>query len=372
MKSEGFLDDKERESLKEKGLTLAIGTLERLYEDNFEIYKAFALATSEVFLSYVSADQKGASERPSNLIYKIKKIFVKLKEQSDIIKKESRITNQDVSLEELTGKLRELKEGYEIEPVWISLYHYYMQNKETKEKLKKALSALEYTNLTSSLQQETSKKLYGDVLNVSVSKLEQYRSCPFSFFLKYGLKLSEKNNFKIQAIDTGSFMHEVIDAFFKQIKEYDIKAIEEEEYARIIEDIIEEKLSLNKNYIFTSTKKFNSLTNRLKKVMIKSIKYIMEGLKQSKFELLETEVEFCVGTDLSDEPDSPRMQITGKIDRVDLAKNEDGTYLRIIDYKSSIKNIDLNEVLYGVQLQLLTYLDIMCGEDKTPARSIVF
>lgn len=61
------------------------------------------------------------------------------------------------------------------------------------------------------------KKLYGETLHTTISRLERYRSCPFSFYLEYGLKLKEKKSLKLQAIDTGSFMHEVIDEFFEEI-----------------------------------------------------------------------------------------------------------------------------------------------------------
>ena len=67
------------------------------------------------------------------------------------------------------------------------------------------------------------------------------------------------------------------------------------------------------------------------------------------------------------------VEISGKIDRIDTAQNEDGKYLRIIDYKSSIKNIDLNEVYAGLQIQLLTYLDAVCKEeDIMPAGVLYF
>ena len=68
-----------------------------------------------------------------------------------------------------------------------------------------------------------------------------------------------------------------------------------------------------------------------------------------------------------------KLEIEGKIDRADIAKAKDGTYLRIIDYKSSVKNLDLNEIEYGIQLQLFTYLDAMCKqEDYLPAGVLYF
>ena len=142
-------------------------------------------------------------------------------------------------------------------------------------------------------------------------------------------------------------MHEVIDEFFETVK--NIKTIGEQEIKEIVNRIIEEKLSLSKNYIFTSTPKFVVLTNRLKKVILQSIKYIAQQMKNSDFEIAGNEIEFKRKID--------NVEITGKIDRIDTAQNEQGKYIRIIDYKSSEKNIDLNELEAGTQIQLLTYLD---------------
>ena len=98
---------------------------------------------------------------------------------------------------------------------------------------------------------------------------------------------------------------------------------------------------------------------------------------QSRFEVLGTELEF--GEKGKYKPikltldNGKRVEIIGKIDRIDTAQNEDGKYLRIIDYKSSIKNIDLNEVYAGLQIQLLTYLDASCKEeDLMPAGILYF
>lgn len=77
------------------------------------------------------------------------------------------------------------------------------------------MKALNYTNEPDKINEELIEKLYGNTLKTSISKLEQYKSCPFSYHLKYGLKLSDRNELKIEAIDTGTFMHDVIDEFLK-------------------------------------------------------------------------------------------------------------------------------------------------------------
>ena len=178
----------------------------------------------------------------------------------------------------------------------------------------------------------------------------------------------------MQAMDTGNFMHEVIDAFFEKIDKMglDLKIIEDTEVKSIVNSIIDELLSSYKYYILSSTAKFKVLTRRLKKVVYESIEYIVYSMRNSKFEVLGHEIEFSNNGKYKpiviEMQDGKKIEITGKIDRVDIGTYEDKKYVRIIDYKSSIKNIDINQVEAGLQIQLITYLDaISIAEDFLPS-----
>ena len=378
-KAEGFLNDDDREKIKQNGVELAKGTIDRIYEDNFNIYKAFTTAEERIFLSYSSSDMEGKSLRPSVLVSRIKKIFEGLKETSDVIYRKSEISTKENTFKELLINLREFRDGNEIDTKWFDVYNLYNESEEWNEKLASAVKALNYTNTAEKIKKENVEKMYGSTLKTSVSKLEQYSGCPFSYYLKYGLKLNDKETFNVEAVDTGSFMHDVIDNFFGIIEERNInlKEITDEELEKIVAEIVSEKLKLDRNYIFTTTSKYKVLSNRLQKVVTMSVKYIVQSLKQSEFEVFGHELEF--GGDGQYKPitviteDGKKVEITGKIDRVDIMKNPDGTYVRIIDYKSSVKNIDLNQVASGLQLQLLTYLNETCKvEDFIPAGVLYF
>ncbi len=378
-KNEGFFNDKDRQFLKDNGVELARNTVESLYEDNFNIYKAFTTAEEKLFLSYSSSNSEGGTLRGSILISKMKKIFPKLEEQSDIIERNSEILIENTTFDELLNKLGEYRDTGEIEDKWVEVYNYYNNDDEWKYKLQRAMEALLYNNKPDRISKQNIDKMYGNVLRTSVSRLEQFQSCHFAYFLKYGLKLSEKDNFKINPIDTGTFMHDVIDEFFNNIKvkSYNIKDLNDNQITELVEEIVEQKLGLNKNYIFSSSPKYKSLSNRLKKVITKSMKYIVESLKYSKFEVLGNEVEFKEGKNYApitmELDNGQKVEITGKIDRIDIAKLDGENYVRIIDYKSSVKNIDLNQVYAGLQLQLITYLDAVCeNEDLLPAGVLYF
>jgi len=380
-KDEGFFNDSDRENLKENGLEIAKGTIENLYEENFNIYKAFSTAEEKLFLSYASTDSDGKSLRPSVMIMKIKKIFPKLEEQSDIINKNYEIINSKVTYEELLENIYKLQNDEKIEPIWYMVYKYFKQQNDWKTKLQNDLQGLLYTNNPKDISKDVVEKLYGNTLNTSVSRLEKYSNCPFSYYLQYGLNLKEKEELKIQSFNTGSFMHETIDSFFQYVKQEDIKLphlLEDEELIeKIVSKIIEEELELGKNIVFTATAKYRILVRRLKKIVTKALKFIIEGLVYSEFDITGTEVEFGKKGEykpiILNLEDGKRVEITGKIDRIDTAQDENGKYLRIIDYKSSAKNIDLNQVYAGMQIQLLTYLDAVCKqEDLMPAGILYF
>lgn len=378
-KDEGFFNDLDREELKQDGIELAKGTLEQLYEDNFNIYKAFTTAENQLYLSYVSTDSESKSLRPSMLINKIKKMFPKLIEKSDVINKEYDLFNKEVTYEELIENIDKIRSGESIDKIWYEIYNYYKSQNEWKEKLFEDLEGLRYSNLPNQIKKANIDKLYGNKLNTSVSQLERYRSCPFSYYLQYGLKLKEKEELKIQSFNTGSFMHETIDEFFEYVREEQIllTQIEEEQIKEIVSQIIDKNLNLSKNYIFTATAKYKVLVKRLKRIVSKALKYIIETLIYSDFDIEGTEIEFNkkgkyppIVLELDN---GKKVEITGKIDRIDTADSDDGKYLRIIDYKSSSKNIDLNEVYAGLQIQLLTYTDAICkAEDIMPAGVFYF
>lgn len=378
-KEEGFFNDADRAYLKENGLELAKGTLEQLYEEKFNIYKAFTTATHQIHLSYVSLDANGKALRPSILINQIKKMYPKLEEESDTVSKKYEIMNLAVTYEELIQNIANLKKGENIENIWYEIYKYYKMQNDWNEKLQNDLNGLRYSNLPQKIQQENIDKLYGNTLNTSISRLEKYRSCAFSYFLQYGLKLKEKEQLKVQSFNTGSFMHETIDSFFEYVKDENISLaeIEEEQILEIVSKIMDESLSLSKNVIFTATAKYKVLVRRLKRIVSKALRYIIDTIIYSDFSIQGTEIEF--GKKGEYKPiiltleDGKKIEITGKIDRIDTANSSDGKYLRIIDYKSSAKNIDLNEVYAGLQIQLLTYTDAICRqEDILPAGIFYF
>ena len=369
-KEEGFLNDNDRHILNDMGLELANDSIGNLFEEQFSIYKAFSTAEEEIYISYPLTDKAGEALRPSNLIAKVKKVFPKIKELNET---EICIANKKMVFDELLNRMQG-----QVDSRWKTIYEILKEDEEWNSRLESALMGKDDTNIPQKINEKNIKKLYGNVFNTSVSKLEQYRQCPFSFHLKYGLKLKEEKEFNIKTIDTGSFMHETIASFFDMLEENGInyKELNDEQIKTYVMKIITDELALSKNQIFQSSPKFQSLTRRLSKVITKAIKYVIEQLKYSDFEIAGSEIEFSNKS--SFEPiklkleTGEQIEVTGKIDRIDIAKTESGKYLRIIDYKSSFRNVDLDEAIAGLQIQLLTYLDEATEVEKAIPAGIFY
>ena len=374
-KQEGYLNDNYRIELEKAGIQIAKNSIDSLFEEQFNIYRTLTTPEEKLILSYSASDKEGKSIRPSILIKKLKRLFPSLVEESDVIERISQKTNFKATFEEALNVYKEYLEGKEISEEWENILRYFYL-KDSK-RFKRAISGIYYTNKAEDISKDNIEKLYGYKLNTSVSKLESYRRCPFSFHLTYGLKLKEKDELKVNALDTGSFMHEVIDMFFKEIDDtgVNLKEIDDELIKRIVTKIMNELLQTSRYYIFTSSAKFRLLARRLRKVIYQSIVYIVYSLKYSDYSILGHEIEFSRTGNykpINLEVDGKQIEITGKIDRVDKAKLSDTQYVRIIDYKSSYKDIDMNQVLSGLQIQLITYIDAMCEQTDFEASGMLY
>ena len=156
------------------------------------------------------------------------------------------------------------------------------------------MKGMMYSALPEDIHQENMDRLYGDQIQTSVSKLEQYASCAFSYYLTYALRLKEQEEAKVQAMDTGSFLHELIDRFLEYVQEEKIqlKEIDEKQIEKMVKELVAEKLKLEKNYIFTVNKKYQFLVVRLTKLLRTALFHIIESLRDSNFEILGNEIEF--------------------------------------------------------------------------------
>lgn len=371
-KDEGILSDRDRDLLKENGIELSSSTRAKVFEEQYMVYTALTLASDYLMISYPMADFEGKSLRASIVIPRLKRIFPKLIEESDLFNlkeksdKYSKVTAPIPTFNELILALRRNYENEDVEDYWKDVYCWYKDKEEFYNKSGNILEGLKYSNDGEVVAREKLKKLYSikdGRLLFSVSRLENYAECPFSYFIKYGLKARDRKVYEFSAPDLGSFMHEILDEFTNKVKRERISwsELNSERCRNIVSDLIEKKLIEDSNSILNSSKKYKYFTNRFKRVIAKSVSVLAEQMRKGQFEIFSNEFQFGNlrdGAPIKLElPSGEEVYLTGRIDRIDSLDIHGNTYIRVIDYKSGSKKFDLNELYYGLQIQLLVYLD---------------
>jgi len=370
-KEEGILSDRDRNILREKGVELAPDTKTQVFEEQFLVYTTLTTACNYLMLTYPMADVEGKALRPSVIISRMKKIFPKLIEESQITEsleaeaKIELITAPEPTFNQLISAVRRDHEGEQVEEIWSEVYKWYDSKREWKIKTSRILKGLQYSNIVEKVDSEKVRDLYGRPLSFSVSRLEQYSQCPFAYFVKYGLKAKDRKVYEFSSPDLGSFIHGILDKFADliRIEKLQWKDITREWSRKTISDLVDAELSRQSNSILNSSSRYKYMTDRLKRILTRSVNIMTEHVKRSDFDTLANELVFGKGGDLPpiklSLPSGEEIQLIGRIDRVDSADLESGTYFRVIDYKTGQKSFSLSDVYYGLQLQLLVYLDAL-------------
>lgn len=227
-----------------------------------------------------------------------------------------------------------------IEPYWSEVYEWFKNNGEFKDKVKNIFKGLSYSNIGDKVPRNKLRKLYQNDLEklvFSVSKLEKYAECPFSYFVQYGLKAKNRKVYEFTPPDLGSFVHEMLDSFTNKVREDGIlwSDLSNEKCKEIISSLIDKKLMDESNSILNSTKKFKYLAQRFKRVISKSVSVIASQIGKGEFEVFKTEFDF--GSYSSGEAitlnlnDNEKVYLQGRIDRIDKLDLDGETYIRIID-----------------------------------------
>jgi ATP-dependent helicase/nuclease subunit B len=375
--SQGLLSDQERELLLNSGLKLAPTDQRSLFDEQYLIYLGLTRASEYLWLSYSLADQEGNALTPSTLIKELKEILPDLEEtvcplEPGVGDELSFIAHPIRAFTYLTSQLREVKTGQELRPIWRDVYNWALSHARPASAI--VVGGLFHQNQETSLQPATRVGLYGTRLRVSVTRIEQFRACPFAHFVRYGLAVRERETAKLQPLDLGQFFHAALKNFVERLLStgLDWTALTLADCQPIIEEIIEQLVPQLKNEIMLGSQRQRYLIHKLREIVLHSAWALLEQTRCGSFRPIKLELGFGYPDELppvelviprptdADQvsPKAARLQLIGRIDRLDLARSAAGSFVRVIDYKSGAARLNLAEIYYGLNLQLLTYLEV--------------
>ncbi|UNC91797.1 helicase-exonuclease AddAB subunit AddB [Candidatus Contubernalis alkaliaceticus] len=388
-KEDGIITEQERELLIDSGVDLAPGSLRRLFDKQFLIYTVLTRASESLWLSYPLADEEGNALLPSPLVERLKEMIPSIQEIFETGNRDlvlSDIVHPGSSLNSLARQLKCWQKGQKLHPNWWGIYNWYIDKEEWRGPVKYILSGLAYKNRENPLRLEVARDLYGKGLKASISRLEKYRACPFAHFIQYGLRLEERKMYRLEVPDIGQLFHGALLSFGGRVQEEGLTwgELSPEKCVELAEEEVEKLAPRLQKEVLFSTARYRYLIKKLKDTMGRTAVILGKHAKVSSFDPVALELSFGVKGVLPPVifklPDGFQVVMGGRIDRVDLARREDGTaYVRIIDYKSGRPELNLAEIYHGLSLQLMVYMDVVLtyardwlGVEAEPAGILYF
>ena len=376
----GIISDMDREFLIESGTEMAPSPRQQMYIQRLYLYLNMTKPSQRLYLSYAKVNSDGKGIRPSYLIDTVRKLFPQLAvEYPQNRSRIEQIEGRQEGARYLAEELREYADGTlreEERQDFYLMYRAYEADPEGRDRLT-AAAFRRYKE--SGLSRIVARALYGRQLENSVSRLETYAACACRHFLQYGLSLQEREEFGFEVSDMGNVYHAVLENFAGKLAEsgrtwWDF----DENFAtQAIKEAVEGYAATYGETVLYSSARNEYAIARMSRILTRTVLTLQQHLKQGSFQPDDYELSFRFAEDLDsihvDLSEEEKMHLQGRIDRIDVSEDAEHVYVKVIDYKSGNKKFDLAALYYGLQLQLVVYMNAAMELEgrKHPDKEIV-
>lgn len=379
----GIINEAERQFLIEsdENLVLAPTAREEVLTQRLYIYNAINKPDIRLYVSYAKVDLSGKSLMPSYIVRNIRKDYDK-KGYTKLIEKGNDYYSEKFAYSRLARLLSMVEGGKLTDEEWNNLeelLQYFVHSDEYKVRTRKLADYIISENRISEndkIGQAVAKAIYGSELVGSVTRLEMYANCAYQYFLKYGMKLKEREQYSFEARDIGVIFHEALSLYSNLLnkKGYTWTGISENESEQLMEEAVKTVIMQSDTAIY-STSRNQYMEKRILRIMNRTAKVLSEQLKSGEFTPKYFEIGFTqLNSDESTNialSSEESMRLIGRIDRIDTCEKDEGVYVKVIDYKSSQKEMDLSSVYEGSQLQLIVYLNAAVENERNKGKNAI-
>ncbi len=380
--SGGILSDIDREFLSglDADISLAPTPRQQMYIQRLYLYMNLTKPTDKLYLSYPQMDNAGKSLKCAYLVPKLLQMFPKLeitRPEDDGF--ESQNVSKRDSLENAAALMREFADGHlseREEKEFFTLYSVLSKQESALGTLRRLVEAAFAHYESRPLATALARTLYGTTLEISVSRLEMFAACSYAHFLRYGLGLDERDEFDFDVADLGNVFHDVLEKYTSEIlnRKMDWRSLSKEESEEILNKALIECTDGYGETILHSSARNHAMIDRIHRILSRTVDTLKYQIEKGKFDPAFLEMDFREAGNLKElnvalEDDEKQrilgqMRLHGKIDRVDLYEDDDKVYVKVIDFKSGKKQFSIASLYYGLQLQLVMYMDVALAAQK--------
>lgn len=363
----GIISDLDREFLRESDIELAPSPREQMYIQRLYLYLNMTKPSDTLILSYARVGEDGRSLRPAYLVELLQGLFpglaAKMPEREAV---EEQLMSGADGVGFFTDILREYAAGRlsgEERRTLVTFYRCYEKNPQYREQVGNLVETAFARHEDRPLSRAAATALYGASLLNSVSRLEKYAACAYAHFLQYGLRLRERGEYSFEAADMGNLFHSVLEGFSGRLKEHGYTWFDfpKEKARELVAETLTACAAAYGETILYSNARNRHLLTRMERILIRTVDTLQTQLRKGQFLPEAFEVSFDVLEDLDSLnialSEKEKMRLRGRIDRVDIGETKDRVYVKVIDYKSGERQFDLAALYYGLQLQLVVYMN---------------
>ena len=342
--SGGILTEMDRDFLGGQGIELAPGPKELMNMQRFYLYLNMTKPCEKLILSYSQSNGKGEAVGPAFLIRTIQMLFPKIRTEraeepeDELELLETPNTSIGYLLENLTDEEKR-KEN----PLFAELYSWYLNSPKYRTVAEKLTDAAFLHKPVDQISKSVAKALYGEISPNGATRLERFSACAFAHFLKYGLEVTERAEYEFRAMDMGNIIHQALEDFAKELRDKQLEwsELKDDERDAIADACLDKVAADYGNTILQSSARNHYMIERTRRILRRTVWALQEQLKNGKFR-----------------PEGFEVSIGGgRIDRLDVMKEDNKVYVKIIDYKTGNTSFDLVSIYYGLQMQLVVYMD---------------
>ncbi|MBR4458014.1 MAG: PD-(D/E)XK nuclease family protein [Clostridia bacterium] len=374
-----LLTDSERASLRTRG-GLPIGLSDELTNSlrRSDFYRTMTLPTRFLTVTHAAGTADGGVLMPVTLLGEMRRIFPSMRVTGGATAEGSSLPlSPRLALEQLPVLIRRCSErGEALPPLWQEALRRLLGDECWAEKTRAMLEELNARILAEPLPADLAGTLYTPD-EVSITRLETFASCAYRHFVRYGLGPEEERGFELGADERGNFFHAVLCRYAElSAEEPAWPDIPDERIDALVEAAARPQREAWKDGPLEDDAVGAALGEELMRTVRRAARMFTRHAQHSGFTATSAEVRFGDGglppvvLELSD---GRRIALRGIIDRIDRWQGDDGLYLRVVDYKSGEQSLDAVRMHWGLQLQLILYLEAATrGEHGFPAGAYYF
>lgn len=362
VKDNGIFTDAERAALAEIDVKLSDGADIRSAEELYFIYRAVSLPRKSLILTAPAVSSTGKSKNTSIVFDRVEALLSVSPIKESSLSPIAKIWSPQTAREQFL-KIKDQNDALLLNELFPSL-------------ASDVSAELPISQSECRASEDVIRRILGENMYLSSSRLESYVKCGFNYYCSYVLKLRESKRAVFELNNMGSFVHAVLELFLREItKDNKIDlSLSDEQINDLLERSIDSHLTelLGKDYAISNRTKH--LFMRLKRLSLLLINNVIKEFKSSSFVPASFELSIGRGDDAIPPitfklADGSTLSINGQIDRVDTYKEGEDVYVRVVDYKSGHKVFSLDEVREGLNMQMLIYLFSICKSDSPKTKA---